>query len=54
MVDDMDNKRTSLIGLMTGGKFSPCLFDVTFNCSKLANEEIVSTIMGLMRAKKLI
>lgn len=54
MVDDMDMKRTALIELMTGGKFSPYLFDVNFNCSRLTNEEIVETITGLMKAKKMI
>jgi len=54
MVDDMDKKRTSLIELMTGGKFSTYLFDISFNCTKLTNDEIVGTVIGLKRTKKMI
>ena len=54
LVDDMDKKRTALIELMTGGKFSPYLFNISYNCSTLAIEEIVQSIIGLMKAKKMI
>jgi hypothetical protein len=54
LVDDMDKKRISLIELMTGGKFHPCLFDLSFNCQTLGNEEIVHTILGLMETKHMI
>jgi hypothetical protein len=54
MVDDMDQKRKALIEMMTGGKFHPCLFDLSFNCQCLTKEEIVHTILGLMEFKKMI
>jgi hypothetical protein len=54
LVDDMDKKRTALIELMTGGKFHPCLFDLSFNCQTLSKEEIVHTILGLMKIKNMI
>ncbi len=54
MVDEMDKKRVSFIEMMSGTKFHPNLFDVTFNCSKLPNEEVVGTIIGLLETKKLI
>jgi hypothetical protein len=54
LVDEMDKKRTSLIELMTGTKFHPYLFDMSFNCQTLRKEEIVQTILGLMETKKMI
>lgn len=54
MVDEMDKKRTALIELMTGGKFNPCLFDISFNCQTVSQEEIVDTILGLIASKKMI
>ncbi|MEI6681343.1 MAG: cytidylate kinase-like family protein [Bacteroidota bacterium] len=53
LVDEMDKKRASLIELMTGEKFNPCLFDITINCSSLSLDEITGTIMGLMETKKM-
>jgi cytidylate kinase len=54
MVAEMDKKRTAFIEMMTGGKFHPYLFDISFNCGSLAIEEIVGTIIGLMETKKMI
>jgi hypothetical protein len=54
MVDEMDKKRTAFIEMMTGSKFHPYLFDVSFNCSSLSNELIVGTIVGMMETKKMI
>jgi cytidylate kinase len=53
-IDEMDKKRTAFIEMMTGGKFNPYLFDITFNCSSLSNDAIVGTILGLMETKKMI
>ncbi|MCK9422006.1 MAG: cytidylate kinase-like family protein [Bacteroidales bacterium] len=54
LAHETDKKRTVLIELMYGHKFHPYLFDLNFNCSTLAKEEIVQTIVGLMKAKKMI
>jgi hypothetical protein len=54
LVDEMDKKRVTFIEMMTGGKFHPYLFNVTFNCSTLSTEEIAGTIFGLMETKKMI
>jgi hypothetical protein len=54
MVNEMDKKRTSLIEVMSGEKFHPSLFDISFNCQTLRKEEIVQTIIGLMESKKMI
>ena len=54
LVDDMDKKRIALIEMMTGGKFHPYLFDLSFNCQTIDKEEIVHTILGLMETKKMI
>ena len=51
---DTDLKRTALIELMLNEKFTPYLFDLTFNCNTLSREEIVYTIVNLMEAKKMI
>jgi cytidylate kinase len=51
LVDEMDKKRTALIELMTGGKFHPWLFNLTFNCSSLSLDEIVGATIGLMQTK---
>lgn len=50
----MDKKRISLIELMTGAKFHPYLFDISFNCQNLRKEEIANTILGLMETKGMI
>jgi cytidylate kinase len=54
LVDETDSKRIALIELVTGEKFNPCLFDVTFNCQKLTNEEIIRSVSGLLEIKHLI
>jgi len=54
MVVEMDKKRKAFIEMMTGGKFHPYLFDVTFNCSSLKIDEIVGTLVGLLESKKMI
>ena len=54
LVDDMDKKRIALIELMTGGKYHPCLFDLSLNCQTLSQEEVVHTILGLMETKNMI
>ncbi len=54
MVDEMDKKRIAIIELMTGGKFHPNLFDISFNCQTLQNEEVVNTIVELMKIRKMI
>ncbi|MCK9204405.1 MAG: cytidylate kinase-like family protein [Bacteroidales bacterium] len=54
LAHDTDKKRTALIELMYGHKFHPYLFDLHFNCSTLTKEQIVQTIMGLMKAKKTV
>ena len=53
LVNEMDKKRTAFIELMSGSKFNSCLFNITFNCSKLSNDELVRTITGLMETKKM-
>ncbi len=54
LADETDHKRTALIELMVGHKFHPCLFDVHFNCSTISKDEIVQTIIGMMKIKKMI
>jgi hypothetical protein len=54
LVDEMDKKRTSLIEMMSGVKFHPYLFDISFNCQTLRKEEVVHTIIRLMETKKMI
>jgi len=54
MVDEMDKKRIGFIETMTGTKFDPCLFDITFNCSTMSNEEIIGILIGLLEQKNLI
>lgn len=54
MAKEVDARRTSLIELITGQKFSPFMFDLTFNCQNLSNEEIVATILGAMQAKTML
>jgi hypothetical protein len=54
LVDEMDNKRTALIEMMTGTKYHPYLFHMSFNCQTLSKEEIVRTILGLMETKNMI
>lgn len=54
LAEETDAKRTALIELMYGQKFHPGLFDLHFNCSTLGKDEIVQTIIGLMKVKKLI
>ncbi len=51
---ETDEKRTDLIELMLKEKFNPYLFDLTFNCATLPQEEIIYTIIRLMEAKKMI
>jgi hypothetical protein len=54
LVAEMDKKRTAFIEMMTGTKYHPNLFDISFNCQTLGKEEIVHTILGLMETKKMI
>ena len=54
LAHETDEKRTTLIELMLKEKFSPCLFDLTFNCATLQKEEIIYSIIRLMEAKKMI
>jgi hypothetical protein len=54
MVDEMDKKRIALIELMTGSKFHPYLFDISFNCQTLRMEDVVASIIRLMETKKMI
>jgi cytidylate kinase len=54
MARDVDARRTSLIELITGQKFTPYMFDLTFNCQTMSNEEMVATILGAMQVKKMI
>jgi cytidylate kinase len=54
LVDEMDKKRMAFIEMISGGKFNPYLFNIAFNCGILSIDEIVGTILGLMRTKKMI
>jgi len=51
---ETDKKRTALIELMYGHKYTPYLFDVHFNCSTIPLQEIVHAVIALMQAKKMI
>lgn len=53
MIDEIDRNRVKLLELVTGEKFSPFLFDVAYHCHSLSNDEIVSSIMGLLKARNL-
>lgn len=54
LVVEMDNKRDAFVEMLTVGSFQPYFFNIALNCSSLSNEEIVGTILGLMKIKKLI
>lgn len=54
MATEMDQKRASLIELMTGAKPDATLFDVIYNCSTLSNEEIVAAMVSMLVERKLI
>jgi cytidylate kinase len=54
LAQETDKKRTALIELLSGRKFSSYLFDLTFNCQTMTMDEIVDTIAGAMRAKKML
>jgi cytidylate kinase len=54
MATETDEKRNALIELMLKAKCTPYLFDLTFNCSTLKQEEIIYTIIRLMEARKMI
>lgn len=51
---ETDKKRSALIEMFSGIKFHPYLFDITYNCSTMTREEIVSTTISLMAARRLI
>ena len=54
LATETDQKRKSLIELVYGDKFTPYLFDLTFNCQTIKMPEIVETIMALMQSKKML
>lgn len=54
LAEETDMKRKSLIELVLGDKFSPYLFDLTFNCQTLSMTSIVDSVIGLMESKKLL
>jgi cytidylate kinase len=54
LAKETDEKRKSLIELLSGQKFSPYLFDILLNCQRLSMQEMVDAIMGLMVSKKMI
>ena len=54
MVEEIDRNRIKLLELVTGEKFSPFLFDVSYHCHALTGDEIVSSIVGLMESKRMI
>ena len=54
MAREVDARRISLIELITGQKYSQNMFDITFNCQNMSNEEMVATILGAMQAKKML
>lgn len=53
LVDEMDKKRADLIEMVTGEKFHPYLFDLSFNCRSLSLNEIAETIAGVMKTKNM-
>lgn len=54
LAHETDKKRTSLIELISGGRFHPYLFDITFNCATQSKEDIVHCITGMMAVKHMI
>jgi cytidylate kinase len=51
---ETDRKRTELIELLLGHKFHQNLFDLIFNSSTFSKEETVQSILGSMKARKMI
>lgn len=54
MVEEIDRNRMNLLELVTGEKFSPFLFDVSYHCHALSGDEIVASIVALMQSKQMI
>jgi cytidylate kinase len=54
MAIEIDEKRKSLIELLSGVKFSPYLFDIFLNCQSLSLNEINEAIIGVMVAKNML
>lgn len=54
LAQEMDKKRTMLIELLYGGKYDRYLFDISFNCQTLSQNDMVQTIIGSMKARKMI
>lgn len=54
LIQETDEKRKSLIELVSGQKFNPYLFDLTFNCQTMTKQEVVETIIGSMLAKNML
>jgi cytidylate kinase len=54
LAEETDLKRKSLIELVHGDKYTPYLFDLTFNCQTLSMPQIVDSIIGLMESKKMV
>jgi cytidylate kinase len=54
MAEETDQKRKSLIELVSGDKYTPYLFDLNYNCQRLSMQEIVDSIIGLMVSKKML
>lgn len=51
---ETDFKRTALIESFLGHKLEPGLFDASFNCKTLSNDQIVNTIIKMMEYRKMI
>ncbi len=54
LVKEIDQNRLKLIEFLLGKKFDLNMFDAIFNCERLSNEAIVSSILRLMKLKKMI
>ena len=51
---ETDFKRSALIESFLGHKFDIGLFDASFNCKTISNDQIVNTIIKMMEDRKMI
>jgi cytidylate kinase len=54
LILETDRKRVSLFELFHNKKFSLSVFDVIYNCATLSDEDIVNSIISLMKARRFI
>ncbi|MFH1159712.1 MAG: cytidylate kinase-like family protein [bacterium] len=54
LVHEIDQNRIRLMEFLLGKKFESSLFDTIFNCARLSNEEIVSSVLALMKLRQMI